>query len=143
MKDFEGLYFLLISDDVDGFVLVYIYETRPSDSFLFHNEFDNFIKTSTADQILTWISTRKRAIENSVKQWKKHNNKGVQSIIGWLLNFSDDNNSRYQNLQRSMRKRHDLDGRQKERRRRQRKSLSTHPSRQTKLAKFFTLTRSS
>ena len=82
-------------------------------------------------------------MKNSVKQWSKHNNKGVQSIIGWLTQFSEDNDSRYKNLQRSMRKRYQLDGRQKERRRRQRKPLSKYPSRQSKLAKYFTLTRSS
>ena len=78
--------------------------TQPSDTFLFHDDFDKFTTHSTADQIFTWISSCKRAIENSVKQWKQHNNKGVQSIIGWLLQFSDDNNTRYQNLQRSIRK---------------------------------------
>ena len=86
-------------------------DCRPSDAFLFHDDFNSFTTRSTADQILAWISSRKRAIKNSVKQWKKHNNKGVRSIISWLLQFSDDNNSRYQNLQRSMCKRHELDGR--------------------------------
>ena len=108
---------------------------------MFHDDFDRFTTHSTADQILGWISSRKRAIENSVKQWTKHNNKGIRSIIGWLTQFSEDNNTRYQNLLRSMRKRDQFDGRQKERRR-PRKPLSNHPSRQPNLAKFFSLTRS-
>ena len=103
-------------------------DVRPIDRWLFHNNFEQFITKSSSDQILHWISFNKRAIKNSVKQWSKHNNKGVQSIIGWLTQFSEDNDSRYKNLQRSMRKRHQLDGRQKERRRRQRKPLSKYPS---------------
>ena len=86
-------------------------DVRPIDRWLFHNNFEQFITRSSSNQILHWISFNERAIKNSVKQWSKHNNKGVQSIIGWLIQFSEDNDSRYKNLQRIMRKRHQLDGR--------------------------------
>ena len=79
-------------------------DVRPIDRWLFHKNFEQFITRSSSDQILHWISFNERAIKNSVKQWSKHNNKGVQSIIGWLIQFSEDNDSRYKNLQRSMRK---------------------------------------
>ena len=85
--------------------------------------------------------THKRAIENSIKQWAPNKKAGVRSIIGWLTQNNTDNDSLFRNLRRSMNQRW-KDGRQKERRHNLRKRLSDHPSRQVKLAKFFTLTRS-
>ena len=41
--------------------------TPPSNAFLFHNDFDKFTIHSTVDQILTWISSYKQAIETTEK----------------------------------------------------------------------------
>ena len=44
---------------------------RPSDAFLFRDDPDGFIKRSTVKQIATYITSSKRAINNSYNKWKK------------------------------------------------------------------------
>ena len=106
------------------------HECRPRDQFLFHDNPKEFLKRSTTKQIATYITSSKRAITNSYKQWKKHTDAGVTSVIGWLINDDPDNESVFTKLRKSFRKRM-LDGRQKERRRRRR--LDDHPSNQQSL----------
>ena len=115
---------------------------RPSDYCLFPPDFEHFIATNSANQILDWITSRKRAIKNSVKKWTKHNNNGVQSVLGWLINYKT-NRTKYNNLQSRRTRNFYSDGRQKECRRQYRIPLSRHPCRQTQLGKYFSLTRSS
>ena len=112
---------------------------RPSDAFLFRDDPDGFIKRSTVKQIATYITSSKRAINNSCNKWKKQTDSGIRSVIGWLTANDSTNEDVFTNLRKSFRKRM-LDGRQKERRRRRR--LDEHPSTQQSLTGFFTLTRS-
>ena len=112
---------------------------RPSDAFLFRDDPEGFLKRSTVKQIATYITSSKRAINNSYNNWKKQTDSGVRSVIGWLSANDSTNEEVFTKLRKSFRKRM-LDGRQKERRRRRR--LDEHPSTQQSLTGFFTLTRS-
>ena len=112
---------------------------RPSDAFLFRDDPEDFLKRSTVKQIATYITSSKRAINNSYNKWKKQTDSGVRSVIGWLSANDSTNEEVFTKLRKSFRKRM-LDGRQKERRRRRR--LDEHPSTQQSLTGFFTLTRS-
>ena len=116
---------------------------RPSDAFLFPRNLTRFINKSTAAQIGNWITTSRRAIRNSVSKWKEHKASGVQTVVGWLSINNPSNTKFFEALRSSQRKRMNErlnNGRQKERRRRLR--LATHPSSQQSMNGYVTLTRS-
>ena len=91
-------------------------DARPGDRFLFHENVDEFIEKSTAKRIGSWVRSHRVAIKNSVLKWKKSSVSGTKSILDWL---STANTS--QNIAKVYKRQHKLwmDGRQKERRRKQ------------------------
>ena len=68
---------------------------------LFHNDIEEFIDQSTAQTIATFISSHRKAIMNSVNQYKEASQAGVTSVVQWIRGWILE-----------------TDGRKKERRRR-------------------------
>ena len=93
-------------------------QARPIDMGLFHNDIEEFIDQSTAQTIATFISSHRKAIMNSVNQYKEASQAGVTSVVQWIRGWSDNRET----IERmNARRRKDIletDGRKKERRRR-------------------------
>ncbi|OEU08199.1 hypothetical protein FRACYDRAFT_249987 [Fragilariopsis cylindrus CCMP1102] len=114
-------------------------QARPIDMGLFHNDIEEFIDQSTAQTIATFISSHRKAIMNSINQYKEASQAGVTSVVQWIRGWSDNRET----IERmNARRRKDIletDGRKKERRRRKssgrQKSIlfsdSPGPSKQT------------
>ena len=94
-------------------------KARPVDMGLFHNDIDEFLEISTAQSIATYISSHRKAIANSVKQYKAASQAGVTSIIQWIRGWSDNSETIEKMNARQRKDILETDGRKKERRRRQ------------------------
>ena len=57
---------------------------KPSDSFLFLRDPEQFYKVATVRTLATYIVTAKKAILKSVKGWEKQFTEGTVSVLGWL-----------------------------------------------------------
>jgi hypothetical protein len=85
---------------------------------LFHADIEEFLDTSTAQTIATYISSHRKAIKDSVKKYTAASQAGVTSVVQWIRGWSN-NDGIIEKLHARQRK--DLletDGRKKERRRR-------------------------
>jgi hypothetical protein len=115
-------------------------QARPSDMCLFHPDIDEYIEQSNSQAIASYISSHKRAISNSIKQWATASHLGVTSIINWVSG----NNSREQIERIHSRQRKSLlhNSRKKDKARlaRIRKELDKN-QRQTSIAGYYTLNR--
>ena len=100
-------------------------EARPDDVFtgMFREDVEKFIECSSAKRIATWIKSHRKAIKNSVNKWKESSVRGTKEIINWIR--GSNSHETIDRLYRKQRKRI-LDGRQKERRRRE--SNESQPS---------------
>ena len=63
-------------------------EARPGDQFLFHDNVNGFIETSSAKRIGSLVCSHRNAIKNSVKKWKESSLCGIQSIVDWIQNVN-------------------------------------------------------
>ena len=89
---------------------------------LFHNDIEEFIDSSTAQTIATFISSHKRAIANSVKKYKAASQAGATSVVQWIRGWSNNNDVIERMNARQRKDILETDGRKKERRRRKQNS---------------------
>jgi hypothetical protein len=59
-------------------------DSRPDDMCLFHTNIEDFIDTSTATTLATYISSHWKAILHSVTKWAKSSYSRVPSILKWI-----------------------------------------------------------
>ena len=59
-------------------------ESRPEDMCLFHANIEEYIDTSTASTLATYISSHRKAIMHSVTVWAKSSHSRVTSILSWI-----------------------------------------------------------
>jgi hypothetical protein len=59
-------------------------ESRPEDMCLFHANIEDFIVTSTASTLATYISSHRKAILHSVTIWAKSSHSRATSILSWI-----------------------------------------------------------
>jgi hypothetical protein len=97
-------------------------KARPADMGLFHNDIEEFIDSSTAQTIATFISSHKRAIANSVKKYKAASQVGATSVVQWIRGWSNNNDVIERMNARQRKDILETDGRKKERRRRKQNS---------------------
>ena len=104
-------------------------KVKPRDKYLFRPDLNNFLTKAKTSTLATYVSSHTRAIHTSVKQWKSEQKIGVQSVYRWLTRHSRQNKAKIERLYKKDREQM-LDGRQKEKRRRQRRrhDQSTLPS---------------
>jgi len=111
-------------------------QARPSDECLFIDNEDDFLDESTAQTIATYISSHRRAISNSVKKWAKTSQTGGETIIQWA---SSTNTVDIRERNNSIRRNRLInDGRNKERRRRNRRGAKS-TARQISISGFLSL----
>ena len=91
-------------------------DARPGDRFLFHEDVDEFIEKSSAKRIGSWVRSHRIAIKNSVLKWKQSSINGTKNILDWLstANTTQKIGTVYKGQHKIW-----MDGRQKERRRKQ------------------------
>ena len=97
-------------------------KARLVDMGLFHNDIEEFIDSSTAQTIATFISSHKRAIANSVKKYKAASQVGATSVVQWIRGWSNNNDVIERMNARQRKDILETDGRKKERRRRKQNS---------------------
>jgi hypothetical protein len=56
---------------------------------LFHADTEEFLDTSTAQTITTFISSHRNAITNSVKIYTAASQAGVTSVVQWIRGWSN------------------------------------------------------
>jgi len=61
-------------------------QARPSDMCLFHSDMKAYIEKSNAQSIASYISSHKKAIANSIKEWAGASHVGIASIVDWIRN---------------------------------------------------------
>ena len=88
-------------------------EARPGDQFLFHDNVNGFIETSSAKRIGSLVCSHRNAIKNSVKKWKESSLRGTTSIVDWIRNV---NSSKIIDRLHHQQHRRWMDGQQKEHR---------------------------
>jgi PHD/YefM family antitoxin component YafN of YafNO toxin-antitoxin module len=56
----------------------------PRDMYLFRRNLEAFISELTTDKLAVYVTSHKKAIKISVKQWKKQLELDINSVINWL-----------------------------------------------------------
>lgn len=59
-------------------------DSRPDDMCLFHANIEEYIDTSTATNLATYISSHRKAIMNSVRKWANSSHSKATSILEWI-----------------------------------------------------------
>jgi hypothetical protein len=94
-------------------------KARPVDMGLFHADIDEFLDKSSAQTIATFISSHRKAIANSVKQYTAASQVGATSVVQWIRGWRNNNEAIERMNARQRKDMLETDGRQKERRRTQ------------------------
>jgi DNA-binding PadR family transcriptional regulator len=89
---------------------------------LFHADIEEFLDTSTAQTIATYISSHKKAITNSVKKYTAVSQAGVASVAQWIRGWSNNNDIIEKMHARQRKDLLETDRRKKERQRRRQPS---------------------
>ena len=66
-------------------------QALPRDMYLFRRNLEEFISQSTTDKLAVYVTSHKRAIKNSVTQWKKQRDSGIHTVTYWLRSHSREN----------------------------------------------------
>jgi hypothetical protein len=99
-------------------------KARTVDMVLFHADIDEFLDSSTAQTIATYISSHKKAIANSVKKYTAASQAGVTtSVVQWIRGLSNNDGIIEKMHARQRKGLLETDGQKKERRRYKRFSV--------------------
>jgi hypothetical protein len=83
---------------------------------------EEFLDNSTAQTIATYISSHRKAIANSVKNYTAASQAGVTSVVQWIRGWSNNDDIIEKMHARQRKDLLETDGRKKERRRRRQPS---------------------
>jgi hypothetical protein len=97
-------------------------KARPVDMGLFHADIEEYLERSTAQTIGTYISSHRKAIANSVKKFADASKAGATSIVQWIRLWSNNEEAIERMNDRQQKDMLETDGRQKERRHKQKPS---------------------
>ena len=84
--------------------------------YLFRRNLEEFISQLATDKLAAYVTSHKRAIKNSVKQWKKQRDSGMHTVTYWLRSYSRENETILNNIHTRQRQQM-LNGQQNERQR--------------------------
>ena len=70
---------------------------RPSDCCLMPENRDDFVGSSTSNNLAEWLASNQKMIKNSIEKWKKRSEKGSRNIGDWLKTVSAKNNEIHEN----------------------------------------------
>ena len=75
-----------------------ITEMRPSDRCLMPENRDDFVESSTSNDLAEWLASHQKMINNSIEKWKKRSEKGTRNIGDWLKTVSERNKEILENI---------------------------------------------
>ena len=75
-----------------------ITEMRPSDCCLMPENRDDFVESSTSNDLAEWLASHHKMIKNSIEKWKKRSEKGSRNIDDWLKTVSAKNKEILENI---------------------------------------------
>ena len=71
---------------------------RPSDRCLMPENRDDFVESSTSNDLAEWLASHQKMINNSIEKWKKRSEKGTRNIGDWLKTVSERNKEILENI---------------------------------------------